>query len=51
MKAPPITTKRAPVGFDPAGKGAVTMEDPGKGNTKTAAGNATSAGDPKMALS
>ena len=50
MKSPPITTGRAPVGHDPAGDNVVTMEDPARGNTKTAAGNATSAGNPKQAL-
>lgn len=45
----PITTGRAPIGYDAVGE-VVTMEDPGRGNIKTAAGNATSAGNPKNAL-
>ena len=45
----PITTGRAPIGYDAVGE-VVTMEDPGRGNVKNAAGNATSAGNPKMAL-
>ena len=45
----PITTGRAPVGYDAVGE-VVTMEDPGSGNTKNASGNATSAGNPKNAL-
>ena len=50
FRSEPITTGRAPVGHDAAGDGVVTLEDPGRGNTQTAAGNATSAGNPKMAL-
>lgn len=45
----PITTGRAPIGYDAVGE-VVTMEDPGRGNTKNASGNATSAGNPKNAL-
>ena len=49
MKQEPITTGRAPVGYDATGNVA-TLEDPGRGNTKTAAGNTTTAGNPKTAL-
>ena len=49
MKQEPITTGRAPVGYDPTGSVA-TLEDPGRGNTKNAAGSFTTAGNPKTAL-
>ena len=46
----PITTGRAPVGYDADSGNVATIEDPGRGNTKTAAGKTTLAGNQKAAL-
>ena len=46
----PITTGRAPVGYDAGSGNVATLEDPGRGNTKTAAGRTTLAGNQKAAL-
>ena len=41
----PITTGRQPrAGFDPGSETVATVDDPGRGNVKTAAGNATTGG-------